>query len=151
MKYSTRFSDAIHIVVFIAAGGSDGDLSSAAIAKSLNKNQTQVRQIMAQLKRHHILDSVPGHVCPQLVKDPAELDLATIYQAVDGGDLLHFNNETNTECRIGEGMPNALDLIFGQVQRAALAKLATYSIRDVFNQLDLSLLNFPPEKQETPN
>ena len=37
MKYSTRFSDAIHIVVFIAAGGSDGDLSSAAIAKSLNK------------------------------------------------------------------------------------------------------------------
>lgn len=34
MKYSTRFSDAIHIVVFIAAGGSDGDLSSAAIAKS---------------------------------------------------------------------------------------------------------------------
>lgn len=48
-------------------------------------------------------------------------------------------------------MPDALDLIFGQVQRAALAKLATYSIRDVLNQLDLSLLNFPPEKQETPN
>ena len=83
MKYSTRFSDAIHIVVFIAAGGSDGDLSSAAIAKSLNKNQTQVRQIMAQLKRHHILDSVPGHAYPQLVKDGAELDLENIYQAVD--------------------------------------------------------------------
>lgn len=105
MKYSTRFSDAIHIVVFIAAGGSDGDLSSAAIAKSLNKNQTQVRQIMAQLKRHHILDSVPGHVCPQLVKDPAELDLATIYQPLTAGTYCTSTMKLIRSAGSGRGCP----------------------------------------------
>lgn len=71
---------------------------------------------MVQFKWYYILDSVFGYVCFQLVKDFVELDLVIIYQVVDGGDLLYFNNEINMECWIGEGMFDVLDLIFGQVQ-----------------------------------
>ena len=46
MAYSTKLSDALHLLVFVATEP-DSDLSSTAIAKSLAANPSSVRQLMA--------------------------------------------------------------------------------------------------------
>ena len=50
MKYPTRVSDAVHIMVFIHLDPTQ-DLSSTAIAYSIKTNPSYVRQLMAALKK----------------------------------------------------------------------------------------------------
>ena len=49
MKYSTRLSDAVHLLLFIHLEP-DADLSSAAIAASIHTNPACVRQMMSRLR-----------------------------------------------------------------------------------------------------
>ena len=54
MKYSTKLSDTIHILIFIALGD-DEQLSSTKIAESIKTNPAYVRQLMATLKKPRLL------------------------------------------------------------------------------------------------
>ncbi len=48
MKFSHKLSDAVHILAYVKIYA-DGDLSSAAIAASLEDNQSIIRRIMPKL------------------------------------------------------------------------------------------------------
>lgn len=50
MKYSTKLSDAVHIMALIAINQNSA-LSSSAIATSVKTNPAFVRQIMMKLKK----------------------------------------------------------------------------------------------------
>ena len=51
MKYSHRLSDAVHILTYIGATEIvEDDLSSRAIAGSINSNPSLVRRLMSSLK-----------------------------------------------------------------------------------------------------
>ena len=54
MKYSTKLSDTIHILIFIALGD-DEQPSSTKIAESIKTNPAYVRQLMATLKNAGIV------------------------------------------------------------------------------------------------
>ena len=54
MKYSTKLSDTIHILIFIALGDEE-QLSSTKIAESIKTNPAYVRQLMATLKNAGIV------------------------------------------------------------------------------------------------
>lgn len=56
MKYSTKLSDTIHILIFIALGD-DEQLSSTKIAESIKTNPAYVRQLMAALKMQALLST----------------------------------------------------------------------------------------------
>ena len=66
MKYSTRVSDAVHIMAFIVLNPK-GSLSSNSIAESLHTNPGCVRQLMSALRRAGLLSSVQG--TPHTVSD----------------------------------------------------------------------------------
>jgi len=136
MKYSTKLSDAIHVLTFIALGGNGNhDLSSNAIAHSLNKNASQVRQLMSQLKRQHLLDSTTGHPQPQLTRPATAISLCNIYEAVDDHPLLRLNTETALDCQVGQAMPIVLDAYYQQVQQAAQQTLSSITLADVIAQV----------------
>ena len=63
MKYSTRLSDAVHILAFIALNP-NGSLSSSSIAESIHTNPGCVRQLMSALRRAGLISSVKGHPRP---------------------------------------------------------------------------------------
>ena len=50
MKYSTKVSDAVHILAFIQLNPT-GSLSSDSIAKSMHTNPGCVRQVMSALRK----------------------------------------------------------------------------------------------------
>ncbi|MFC6165496.1 Rrf2 family transcriptional regulator [Lactiplantibacillus dongliensis] len=136
MKYSTKLSDAIHVLTFIALGGNGNhDLSSTAIAHSLNKNASQVRQLMSQLKRADLLSSTTGHPQPQLTRPTTDISLCNIYEAVDARPLLHLNMDTASDCQVGQAMPIVLDAYYQQVQQAAQQTLKAITLADVMAQV----------------
>ena len=90
MKYSTKVSDAVHILAFIVLNPR-GSLSSDSIAESLHTNPGCVRQLMSALRRAGLLLSVKGHPKPSLSKVPSAitlLDLSLIHIYEPGSSLL---------------------------------------------------------------
>ena len=80
MKYSTKLSDAVHIMIFIHLNP-NMDLSSQAIAKSLKSNPSFVRQILMKLRTAGLVQSVRGRPRPKLARDPGAISLLEIRAA----------------------------------------------------------------------
>ena len=110
MKFSTRVSDAVHILAFIALNRNEA-LTSQRIAESIRTNPGCVRQLMGSLRRYGIMTSVQGHAKPALSRAPADISLLDIYRAVEGGKpLLHLDTHTNPECGVGVNIQLALQI-----------------------------------------
>ena len=89
MKYSTRLSDAVHILAFIALYP-NCDLTSNKLAESIQTNPAYVRQLMSALRKGGLLVSVKGHPRPALAREPEKITLLDAYRAVEGNKpLLH--------------------------------------------------------------
>ena len=101
MKYSTRLSDAVHILAFIALYP-DCDLASNKLAESIQTNPAYVRQLMSALRKGGLLVSVKGHPRPALAREPEKITLLDAYRAVEGNKpLLHQDIHTNPACGVG--------------------------------------------------
>ena len=57
MKYSTKLSDTVHVMVLIAIN-QEKSLSSASIAENVHTNPGFVRQLMLKLKKAGLMTSV---------------------------------------------------------------------------------------------
>ena len=77
MKYSTKLSDTIHILIFIALGD-DEKLSSTKIAESIKTNPAYVRQLMATLKNAGIVVNTQGHANAALAKSADKINRKTM-------------------------------------------------------------------------
>ncbi len=133
MKYSTKLSDAIHILVLIAIQPPE-ELSSAAIAKSIATNPAFVRQIMSSLKKAGLIDSVPGHPQPTLKKEACQMSMFDIYHAVEGDKpLLHLDTHTNRECGIGVGIQVALKDYYDEIQQLAELRMKQITLQNIID------------------
>lgn len=135
MRYSTKFSDSVHILAFICVY-KDQDLSSTAIAKSVKTNPSYVRQIMSALRKGNLLNSVHGHAKPELAKSPNEITLFNIYKAIEGDKpLLHLDTHTNPECFLGCNIQKILDGYYKQIQDVAEDKMKHIFLSDILKSI----------------
>ena len=91
MKYSTKLSDAIHMLAFIYINPKN-DLSSATIAFSIHTNASYVRQLMMALRKAGILSSSQGQAKPRLTRELKDITLFDMYQAIEGTKPLELYN-----------------------------------------------------------
>ena len=133
MKYSTRLSDAVHIVVFIALNDEPG-LTSVRIAESVRTNPAVVRKYMSALKRDGILSNTRGHPEPVLARAPEEISLLDVYRSVEGDKpLLHLDTHTNPECGVGIYIQESLGEFYDAIQSEAERKMSDITIRDIMD------------------
>ena len=131
MKYSTKLSDAVHIMAFIEIN-QDFDLSSTAIATSIQTNPAFVRQIMMKLRKAGLMSSVTGHAKPSLAKPAEQITLLEIYKAVEGNKpLLHLDTHTNPECGVGVNIQLALLDYYQEIQKMAEERMNQISLQDI--------------------
>ena len=131
MKYSTRLSDAVHILAFIALHP-EADLTSGKIAESIKTNPGYVRQLMSALRRGGLLTSVRGHPRPALTREPGGITLLDAYRAVEGDKpLLHQDTHTNPACGVGVNIQLALGDCYRLVQRRAEEAMAAITLAEV--------------------
>ncbi len=134
MKYSTKLSDAAHVLILIALNQDDFDLSSTSIAQSVKTNPGYIRQIMMKLRRAGLMSSVAGHVKPALTKPANNISLLDVYKAVEGDKhLLHLDTHTNPECGVGMNIQLALRDYYDEVQSAAEEKMERITLQDIID------------------
>lgn len=131
MKYPTRLSDAIHIVLYVAVNQGE-NLSSAAIAASVRTHPSYVRQLMSAMSKAGLLVCSSGQASPRLGRPLDEISLLDVYRAVEGDKpLLHQDTDTNPDCGVGVCIQHAIRDCFDEIQRAAEESMASISLRNV--------------------
>ena len=134
MKYSTKVSDAVHILAFIQLNPT-GSLSSSSIAESVRTNPGCVRQLMSALRKAGLLSSVQGHPRPSLTREPSAVTLLDIYKAVEGDKpLLHLDTHTNPECGVGIYIQLSLQDYFDQVQKTAEDEMQRITLQAILDR-----------------
>ena len=135
MKYSTRLSDAVHILVLISEN-KDGTLSSSDIATSVYTNPSYVRQLMSRLRNSGIISSVRGLATPTLIKEASHITLLDIYKAVEGDKpLLHLDTHTNPECGVGMDIQFALADYYDRIQQDAEHSMQGISLQVKYRRI----------------
>ena len=143
MKFSTRVSDAVHILAFIALNRNEA-LTSQRIAESIRTKPGCVRQLMGSLRRYGIMTSVQGHARPALSRAPADISLLDIYRAVEGGKpLLHLDTHTNPECGVGVNIQLSLQDYLDKVQNRAEDEMSRITLQDVLDRYEEKLRLLP--------
>ena len=131
MKFSTKLSDAVHIMVFIALNPKS-NLSSASIAESIMTNAGFVRQIMSKLKQAGLISSTKGHPKPVISYPLPQITLFDIYRAVEGEKpLLHLDTHTNPSCGVGVNIQLALKDYYNEIQECAEEKMKQITLQQI--------------------
>lgn len=133
MKYSTKLSDSVHILVFIALSDNQ-TLSSADMAVSIQTNPAYVRQLMAKLKASGLIQSRRGQANPTIGKPPKDITLLEIYRAVEGEKpLLHLDTHTNPDCGIGVNIQLALADYYARIQEHAEQEMQHITLQNIID------------------
>lgn len=132
MKYSHRLSDAVHILTYIGASEIvENNLSSRAIAGSINSNPSLVRRLMSSLKNAGLITSAPGRPAVSLSKPTTGITLLDVYKAIEEPDLFHVDEETNQQCPIGANIQSALHNAYDEVQQQAEVEMSKITLADI--------------------
>lgn len=134
MKYSTKLSDAVHILAFLALYPGEG-LTSEKIAESVQTNPAYVRQLMSALRRGGLLTSVKGHPRPALTRPPDRITLLDVYRAVEGEKpILHQDTHTNPACGVGVNIQLVLADCYREVQSVAEQKMQQITLEEILQR-----------------
>ena len=134
MKYSTRLSDAVHILAFIALYP-NCDLTSNKLAESVQTNPAYVRQLMSALRKGGLLVSVKGHPRPALAREPEKITLLDAYRAVEGNKpLLHQDIHTNPACGVGVNIQLVIRDCYDLVQQQAEKAMEAITLQEILDR-----------------
>lgn len=135
MKYSYKLSDAIHLLSYLDID-KDGDLSSKAIANSIESNPSIIRQLMSDLRKAGIIETQKGKAAPALKKDPKDISLYDIYQAINmDHTLLHIDPKTNPKCIVGGNIQQSLNHFYDEIEDFAYTRMKQITLADVIGDI----------------
>lgn len=134
MKYSTKLSDTIHLLVFLYLAEGDR-ITSAKIAESVKTNPAYIRQLMSALKKGGLITSDRGQANAALTRTVDRITMLDIYRAVEGEKpLLHLDIHTNPECGVGVNIQLAIGDFYREVQDAAEQKMRKITLKDIIER-----------------
>ena len=141
MKYSTKLSDAIHILVFIAINNNDF-LSSQDMAVSIQTNPSYIRQLMSKLKKANLIDTTRGAAAPILKLPADKITLYDIYKAIEGDKpLLHLDTHTNPNCGIGINIQYSISEAYDKIQQSAEKEMENITLENIINNYQTKIAN----------
>lgn len=134
MKYSTKLSDALHILAFLSLGANQR-LTSAKIADSVKTNPAYIRQLMAALKNAGIITSTQGQANAELARSPDEITILDVYRAVEGRKpLLHWDVDTNPDCGVGIYVQLSIADFYQEIQESAEHAMQAITLRSIIDR-----------------
>ncbi|MGZ7446092.1 Rrf2 family transcriptional regulator [Paenibacillus sp. TH7-28] len=132
MRISSRFTIAVHMLSLIHVR--TDLLTSEQIADSVNTNPVIIRQISVLLKKAGLIGVKRGSGGAYLLKDPSEISLYDIYQAVDvveDSGLFHAHENPNPNCWVGANINEVLGVFLVKAQHAMEGVLREVTIQDL--------------------
>lgn len=134
MKFSTRLPIAVHILLCLDVLGDRRKFTSNVLAGSVGVNPVVVRNILGQLKAAGLVAVEPGVGGARLTKDPAEIALLDILNAVeDDASVFRMHEHPSPECPIGRNVHAVLGAELDAAEQAMLGRLASTTLADLAN------------------
>ena len=136
MAVNTQFSIAVHIMAGLACG-CDKDVTSGALAMSVNTSPSFVRRILAKLSKAGLVETATGKAgACWLAKDAKAVSLLDIYEAVDAPKAfsIHAYSEQKS-CAVSCHIKAALEKALGKTQKAMEASLGEISLAQIVSDV----------------
>ncbi|MDT1940848.1 MULTISPECIES: Rrf2 family transcriptional regulator [Carnobacterium] len=136
MSISTKFPVAVHVLSILSLNR-QATIYSDYIAASVNTNPVVIRRIVGLLKKAGLVDSAPGMGGVTLLKEPQEITLYDIYNAVSVKDkqLFSLHQDTNPECIVGKNIQQSLVGVMRTAEEAMEDELKKTTLADTINEI----------------
>lgn len=138
MKVASKFSIAVHTLLYIYKFDGETKTSSENISKSVGVNPVIIRQVLSDLKNAGIITVKFGTGGASLNKNLKDITLLDIYNAVIPKEegLFSFHQNPEPKCPVGKNIHNVLDDKFLSVKDSFDSSLKEISLLDLAKRLD---------------
>ena len=140
MKISVRFTAAVHTLLCILYFEKDYRVTPDFIAESTGVNAVIIRKILLQLQKAGLVETAAGVGGSHLVKKPEEINLLSIYKAVNEDNVhrtvFSFHPSPNSQCPLGKNIHRILDPVLDNAQKALEVELQKTTLADMLSQLN---------------
>jgi len=133
---ATRFSVALHILLFIACD-TGGDATSARMAESIGTNPVVVRRIGGLLAKAGLIAVQRGPGGASLARPANAISLRDVWQAIhpEKDRLIKVHPRSSARDPIARAVPDILVARFEQAEQALLTDLDRSSIADLARRM----------------
>lgn len=129
---NTQFSLAVHLLTLLARAERGQVLDSAALSISPAASPVHVRRVLGHLRDAGLVQAQQGaHGGWTLARTAEEIDLAQVWQAVNGEDPVLGVHTPDPNCEVGQRVQQNLRDLDRRALGALLAELATTRVADV--------------------
>lgn len=138
MRISSKCSMALHILVLLGVFP-DKKSTSEQIAKSVGSNPVMVRNLLGDLRKAGLLSTQRGIGGSALTKNPEEITLWMVYQAVDGNsfeDFIGLHPNPSPQCPVGKKIYSLLEEPYNKIRhsmREAMEEITLQQLLDDYN------------------
>lgn len=138
MRNSTQFSDAIHIMAYIAIyNKSQNNLTSKSIAESVQTNPSNVRKIMSILSHSGLVTSSKGVSKPSIAKSLDQISLYDIYVSlgINNDEIFKIDQQTENSCIVGGNIQQVLSDEYRQLQKIIEHHMKCRSLETIVDKI----------------
>ena len=141
MQFSSRLPIAVHILLCIVEFDGKYKTTSSFLADSVNVNPVIIRKTLGQLRDAGLVHVEAGVGGASLAKDPADITLLDIFDAVECADteLFRFHENPNPACPVGRTVHAVLDGRLAAVRRAMEDSLRAVTLQSLIDDMEHKL------------
>lgn len=132
MAANNQFSIAAHLMAGMGIC-TQTQRTSTELAKSVNTSPSFIRRTLAKLSKAGLVETAKGKngFC-RLARDPSEISLLDIYQAIDAPKAFSIHHYEETKpCAVSCNIKAALEKTLEHAQQGMERSLAEISLRDL--------------------
>ncbi len=137
MHLSTKYSIAVHCLVFIAEYGEKTKVTSELLALSAGCNPVTIRNIISSLKKDGILSVKFGTGGTAINCPLDEITLYRIYSAIEPdflSKLIGLHPSPSPLCPVGRNIHNILDISYNQVREDLRRSLQSITMEKIIHE-----------------
>lgn len=143
MRFSSRLTIAVHIMLCIAQFEGKYKTTSTFLAGSVNVNPVIIRKTLGQLKEAGLVTVEAGVGGSSLAKNPKDITLLDVFNAVENPDedLFHFHENPNPECPVGQTVHSILDGKLDAVKLAMEDSMKSVTLQSLIDEMKAQIQN----------
>ncbi len=138
MRISVKCSEAVHMLLMIAALPNDCRVTSDLLASSVGNNPVEVRRLLSSLKKAGIIDVARGPGGATLKRAPRDITLLDIYFAVDAtslNELIGIHGHATQQCPFGKNIYQLLAEPYAQIGEAIREEMDSITLEYLIARL----------------
>lgn len=138
MRVNIKCSMAVHVLLMTAMPPAGVKITSELLASSVGSNPVEIRKLMSDLKKSGIINVARGTGGATLSKEPKNITLLDIYNAVDPkslDDLIGVHSHPAEQCLFGRNINSLLNEPYAEVGEAVRGKMNEITLEHLCDRL----------------